>query len=510
MKSLLLFPLAAAGLTAQTFVEGRVFDSISGEPVANAYVAARGEATGDPMPTTDAAGHFRVEAQDKWAYLAVKHNGYLNYQKSFPIDPGQVAPEIRVMLVPQASISGRVTDENGLPVRGARVAAMYSHIVNGHRQLREWQGGVETNELGEYRIFGLPAGRYYLGFTPGRLADWDPRYNARLYPDATEKESAQAVDVKAGEEASGRDFRLSRREGATITGHMVRPDAAAAKKGAAGARVSLVFESTEYPDYLVSVKQPGDSFAIAHVPPGTYTLRTWRATLQPRIGDLMGDLTLQVGGADIPDVSLEIRPIVPQDIQGTIVFQGHTKPGPMAVRLQRSLGDSRSAVSNADGSFVVKGILPGEYFMDVSSVGGEGIAQTDGWVAAEQFGGRDVMGQMFDIGNDAGALKIRVAAPVAKVTGRLLDAAGQPISGGRVLFLSTDGIWSSGIAGDSGTFKASFQQAGEQRAYLLLPTDEWNNVMRDPDFLDAHRNDYPTVQIAEGENAPLVLRMKGR
>jgi hypothetical protein len=288
----------------------------------------------------------------------------------------------------------------------------------------------------------------------------------------------------------------------TVSGHLVRPDTR-------NARVGLVFASAEQSDYLVPVKQTGDSFTIAHVAPGTYTLRTWRATLQPRIGDLMGDLTVQAGSADIHDVSLEIHPIAAQDIAGTIVFQGHTKPGPMTVTLRRTLGDIGSAISNANGTFVLKGILPGQYFLQVSNAGGEGVAQTDGLAIAAEFSGQDALTQMFDIGNGpAGELKITVAVPVAKVTGKLLDAAGRPIGGGRVVFVSrAGGVRSSGTARDDGTFTVNFLEAGEQRAYLLSPTDDWNQILRDPDFPDARRNDFPAVQIAEGANVPLVLRV---
>jgi hypothetical protein len=250
MRSLLLVLVMAAGLAAQTFVDGRVFDSVTGEPVANVYITSGASAPGDPIPTTDATGHFRVEARNNQIYVQVKRNGCLDYRRIFPIEPGQAVPELRATLVPQGVISGRVLDENGLPVRGAR-AALHYRPVNGQRQLQLWHPGTETNELGEYRIFGLPAGRYYLGFTPESFA-WGPRYSARYYPDAAE--NAQPVDLKAGEEIGGRDFRLSRQEGVTITGRLVRPDATTAKKGTAGVRVTLVFESAEDPDYLVSRK----------------------------------------------------------------------------------------------------------------------------------------------------------------------------------------------------------------------------------------------------------------
>jgi hypothetical protein len=346
MRNLLVFPFLAASLMAQSFIEGSVIDSLTGLPVSGAYLVANGNISGDPMPVTDSAGHFRIESANNRIFLSARHNGYLYSNKSLTLAPGEAASEIRILLTPQAVISGRVLDENGLPVRGARVTATQSRVVNGQRQLREWRAGTETNELGEYRIFDLPAGRYYLGFAPEKLANWDPQYNARLYPDATDVKDAQTIDVKAGEEIGERDFRLSRQEGVTIAGRVVWPDTPAAKR-----TVSLYLQSTQYPDYSIHVTQPdSDTFSIAHVPPGDYTLRTWANTLHPRIGDLMGDLTVQVGRADIRDVRLEVRPIEQQDVPGNIIFLGRTRPGPIAVTLQSATG-AISVVSNADGSF---------------------------------------------------------------------------------------------------------------------------------------------------------------
>jgi hypothetical protein len=509
MRLLLLFLLAAADLPAQTFIDGRVLDSVTGAPVANAYIAWGAGVPGDPMPTTDSAGHFRAQAQNKQVYIVVKHNGYLDCQRDFPVAPGQTAPELRVLLVPQAVITGHVFDENGLPVHGARVAALHYRLVNGKRQLEHWRFGSETNELGAYRIFGMPAGRYYLGFTPQKFADWDPRYNARFYPDAAKAEDAQPVDVKAGEEIA-HDFHLSRHEGVTVTGHIARPDAQRGKERSPGLPVHLVLRSTEYSDYSLPVKQAGESFTAAHVPPGTYTLRTWRDTLRPRIGDPIGDLALDVADTDIRDVSLEIRPIAAQDIAGTIVFQGRTKPAPMAVTLSRSLGDSKSAVSNDDGSFVLKGILPGQYHLGVRNASSAGVAQTDGRTITEQLGDRDIEAQMFDIGNDAaGALKITVGAPVAKVIGRLLDAAGQPVNSAIILFLSENHIRSHGFSGADGTFTANLLAPGRQHIFIVTADEELDDV-RNPDFLKAHGDDFPVVQIAAGANVPLVLRMKAQ
>lgn len=500
MKLLTAVPLLAASLAAQTPVDGVVIDSVTGAPVAGAYIIGGANAYTGPAPITDPAGHFRVQADKEWVSVTVNRSGYLQHHENFKIEPGESPAKIRVMVVPQAVISGRVMDENGLPVRGACVSAMRCRSVNGERQLRPWRMSSETNELGEYRITEMPPGRYYLGVAPGKLAEWDPRYTARFYPDETEAVHAQAIDVKAGDELGGRDFRLTKREGVAITGHLVWPDLAGGKKQ----RVPPHFDSTEHADYSLPIVQDGDSFSIAHVPPGNYTLRTWWGTLQARIGDPMGDLTLRVGIADIHDVSLAIRPIAEQDIAGTVVFTGNAKPNQITVRVLRQLGNETSAVTKEDGSFVLKGLLPGSYLgVQVEDTSRPGLST----IAAE-LGGRDVLWEFFDLGLDSpGTLKITMGSPVTKLTGKLLDAAGRPARGGRILFVPREGnAQSLGWVDSNGTFTASLMAAGEYRVYVIGSAEE-SDSFSDPDFLAAHREDFPPVEIVEGANAPLVLRL---
>jgi protocatechuate 3,4-dioxygenase beta subunit len=498
MKFLLPLPFLAASLMAQTFVDGRVIDSLTGAPVSGAYISVSQNLAGNPMPVTDSAGHFRLESHDNQIYLTVHHNGYLYRNQTIALEPGQAPPEVRVLLVPQAAISGHVFDENGLPVSGARVSALQYREVNGQRQLRQWRGDTETNEFGEYRIFELPAGRYYLSVTPGKLAEWDPRYSTRLYPDAVDAERAEPVDVRAGEERGGRDIRLTPQEGVTIAGRLARTVAG---------HVSLYFRSAEYSDYSIPVTQQGDSFTVAHVPPGNYTLRTWSDSWGPKTGELTGDMTLQVGTADMRDIRLEIRAAEEQDLSGTVVFLGRTKPGPMEVTLRREPGEPKTVVSNADGSFVVKGLLPGRYLLDIRNAPVDGAPAPDRWFASAQLGPRDVSQQWFDLGTaPPGELKISMASPVAKLTGKLLDAAGSPVSGATILFQSSaDKLRSYGRTAKDGAFTASFRESGEYRVFAVSGADE---LLNDADFLRSHEGDFPPIRVAEGANAPVVLRLK--
>ncbi|MEI9975997.1 MAG: hypothetical protein WDO73_30420 [Ignavibacteriota bacterium] len=108
-----MFALLAGSLAAQTFVDGWVVDSLTGAPLSGAYIIVGG-VSGEPSPLSDSAGHFRIPSSENQVFITVKRNGYLARSQNIPIVPGQIAPEVRIPLAPQAVISGRVLDENGL------------------------------------------------------------------------------------------------------------------------------------------------------------------------------------------------------------------------------------------------------------------------------------------------------------------------------------------------------------------------------------------------------------
>jgi hypothetical protein len=58
-----------------------------------------------------------------------------------------------------------------------------------------------------------------------------------------------------------------------------------------------------------------------------------------------------------------------------------------------------------------------------------------------------------------------------------------------------------------GTFTASVWTTGQHQIFVVSTQDEIDNL-RDPEFLQSHRSDYPPVTIVEGENPPLLLRKR--
>src|SRR5205814_6834271 len=85
---------------------------------------------------------------------------------NFQLAAGQKMTGIVLAMTPTGCISGRVYDADGEPLGKAQVQAMRPVYKNGQRVLTIVQI-VESDDRGEYRLFWLPPGRYYVAAKSG-------------------------------------------------------------------------------------------------------------------------------------------------------------------------------------------------------------------------------------------------------------------------------------------------------------------------------------------------------
>src|SRR5437899_6064704 len=111
-----LAALPVWGQPPQT-IQGRVIVGDTGEPVANARVAAPLAAAGTPVVLTDDDGRFTLTVPAGAVRLVASKTGYGRFDLTVPA--GQQTVNIRLQRA--AAVSGRVVDEVGEPIQGARV-----------------------------------------------------------------------------------------------------------------------------------------------------------------------------------------------------------------------------------------------------------------------------------------------------------------------------------------------------------------------------------------------------
>jgi len=208
LAMLAALPASAAGRE----LTGRVVDANTGEPIARVHMTLRFYQGSQLAPEvaflSDADGGFRVTNLPATGYMIYcEKAGYLPATQSMSPPPanspdGKSTQTIAIKMTSQAALEGTVVDDRDVPAENTMIQLVSQQVVNGRRQLQP-TGAGGTDETGYFRLYGLPAGRYYISIT-GRLNGarrakplaYPPLY----YPNATDIAAAQAIDLKAGDE----------------------------------------------------------------------------------------------------------------------------------------------------------------------------------------------------------------------------------------------------------------------------------------------------------------------
>jgi hypothetical protein len=247
MSLLMAFGLAvflqpATGPTTAT-VAGRVVEAGTGAPIAGAQVTVMlipGDrrsptAFGDLRPstaTTDRDGHYQIEGLQPGRYqVNAQKTGFARPLDSFspPIDIA-AGPQlgIDVTLQRAAVIVGRVLAESGEPLANVRVLAMTrppkAQGAPPAHMLRPVGPNAQTNDLGEFRLFNLPPGEYFVhaALWPGDgQAESGRTLLATFYPDAIHSDAAASLVLAAGQTSDPIDIRMASAPAFRVSGIVV-------------------------------------------------------------------------------------------------------------------------------------------------------------------------------------------------------------------------------------------------------------------------------------------------
>src|ERR1700731_4010137 len=155
-------------------VSGIVIKMADSAPLRKAKLVLK--SVDDPHRTvgavTNAEGHFALKDVEPGPYrLTVTRVGFVSdeYGRRKPDAPGAILTlhagqdlkNLQFRLIPAGVISGKIYDDDGEPLPGVEVGAIRQVYSEGKRT-RSAATSVSTNDLGEYRLFGLSPGRYFV------------------------------------------------------------------------------------------------------------------------------------------------------------------------------------------------------------------------------------------------------------------------------------------------------------------------------------------------------------
>jgi hypothetical protein len=374
-------------------IQGVVEAAGTGEPLhkasVDAFPVANRRSNNQPQgggAITDASGRFEIKDLAPGNYhLSIQRNGYVSqeYGQHNPgsggtlltLSPGQKVSNITVQLIPAAVISGHVLDEDGEPVVYAQVTALHFAYQNGQRQLMGSMNS-QTNDLGEFRLFGLTPGQYFVRASVRSnridIARTREGYVPIYYPGVPDAARAAPVTVKGGDEFSGVDISLQPVRTLAVKGVIVGcPSTSAAPQGGS---VFLVDPAT---GNSVALNSPvrdlngQKTFEFPGVPPGSYVLS---AMVMREGKQCAGHQSLEVTDADVEGVTLNVSEGL--DLHGQVRLEGQmgASGGSYAINLRPRTTTNgmfyygANGGTNPDGTFTLKNIHDGDYELSVGGL----------------------------------------------------------------------------------------------------------------------------------------------
>jgi len=274
--------------TGKGTLRGHVVAADNGRPLRRAQVRLTSqELRENRLATTDADGGYTIKdlpagrymlTASKGGYIQLSYGQQRPFEAGKPVDllDGQTIEKVDFALPLGGVITGRILDEFGDPVTDAQVMPMRSQFAGGRRQFVPIGRPSMTNDIGEFRLFALSPGQYYVTATlltlGGAPASTDDRngYAPTYYPGTANQAEAQRITVGLGQTITDLNMILVPTRTARVSGTAVD----SAGKPSAGSSVMLAQRSGQ--GMMVSLGaqvRPDGSFELSGLAPGEYTLQ---------------------------------------------------------------------------------------------------------------------------------------------------------------------------------------------------------------------------------------------
>jgi hypothetical protein len=517
-------------------IRGRVFAADSGRPLRKARVRLtstddthRGARFENRTATTDAegqyefsslpAGRYRLTAM-KGSYVSLEFGQRRPFEQGKPIDvrDGQTLEKVDFALPQGGVMTGHVFDEFGDPSANVSISAMrYQFDRHGRRRLAH-VGGTTTNDLGEFRLFALAPGEYYVLATfhmePGDTNDRSV-YAPIYYPGTADPNLAQRLTVAIGQTVGDLSLTLLPVRTVRITGTAVDSE------GRPIPGILLVepsHSSVFSMNNLSALVQPDGSFTGAGLTAGEYRLVVRAVPMLGLAESVTASAEVTVGGDDLTGVRLVAgKPVAASGrvvVSDTRAAQS-LRPSTLRViatsvdeeTFETFSGDSLPAV-NDDWSFHLK-LPPGRTRLFV-------VGTPPGWDVKEvRFRGTDVTDAGLDVkpNEDLANIEIELTNRVTETTGLVTDQRGEPVKDYSVVIFARDRQkWEppsravrTARSDQEGRFKIGGLPSGEYLACaidFLEPGQE-----NDLEFLDRIQTLATRFSLSEGEMKLLNLKL---
>ena len=538
--------LLALMLQAQA-LQGVVLRKGTSEGLSNATVELhqdQGKAGILDSIITEDDGRFSFSNVQPGRYrLIVTRRGYARPPLTVTVTSGRPVEDIQLNMTPAGSISGHIFDAEGRPVGNVEVEAMKASYPEGRRTLTPIQS-VRTNDLGEYRLYWLAPGRYYVAAVHpkvrgmsqllfsafsmsmggpagmvistgkadpalgefGIMPDLEPesiRYAPVFYGGTTDERTASGIDVREAADFGGVNFVVGPVQSRHVRGVVI--DGVTGRAAQYGS-ISLLRgpDSPRMKD--IEVDHDTGTFDMVLFP-GSHAL-----TANSASGEGYAAFTL--GDADIENLTIPTTPAF--DIPGRIVVDGPPISTAALEALQLSLrrdpprGEQLSLSYSTplpDRSFTVSA-SSGDYRMNIAPIlnltrprGGPPPALENAYVKSIRLGNTDILnGTLHLEAQPTATLEVVIATNPGALDGQVVKTGPGPVADIPVILLpdarNRNELYRTTTTDASGRFHFDRVVPGDYKVFSWEDVED--GAWYDADFMTANESHGMPVHIGEG------------
>ena len=410
---------------------------------------------------------------------------------------------------------------------------------------------VETNDRGEYRLFWLAPGEYYVSARPDiPMRPTSPLPNAPAnsavritaparfgtfeqlsrpvvrkrtlsngefieethipvyYPGVVEAQAASGINVPAGATVGGMDISVGP---GIIASHHIRGRAFNSADGQPLAQAAITaIPRTFEPDLRApaGTTDPNGFFDISGAVPAAYLLVASNLKVS-------GIVPIEVANTDLESVTVVAGSGF--KVSGRFIIEAGTRSGPKMddLRIARlirdpdvpgmpSAGPSFSPPPEVDGSFVLEGVSPGDLRVTVRGV------PEYAYVKSMRMGNVDVLDSGLRLTSPPeNRLEIVINTNAAAVHGSVLNAR-QEAAANRVVVVVPDvrlrhrsDLYKSVSTDGSGRFRIMGLTPGDYKLFAFDVVED--RAWEDPDFIRNYEDRGKTIHVDEGSDDEIPL-----
>jgi len=520
--------------TSGVTIQGKVLQEPGGQPIrkANVQFSARdGQSNGQYSDTTDAEGRFKIDDVKPGRYMAtVDHPGFVQSVSGkraafISVQSGQDTTDRVFYMLSAAVITGKVTDLDGDPMSNVSISAQ--RVGSSLRGMNSHDlGGASTNDLGEFRIPDLRAGRYTITANPSQgfrsphakekgTGKENLVYTTTYYPGTLDKQQAVAVEVHPGDETPV-NFGVLASQGYRVAGTV-----AAVPSGALMTEIML--SSKDHTSMQNQQLGDGGRFEFQNVLPGSYSAILLVVTGLPSGGQPSMKMVpvvepIEVGMANVD--RLQLQPNPGGAVRGSFRMDTGQKfdwtqlnvvlvpadEGESGFIVRGSDGGPAMSGVSKDGNFELKDVTGGSYQLLVSAKSNN---LRDYITKSVNLDGRDVADSGFIV-SPGTSLDVVISANGATIEGTVVDSKGKPAAHVTVLDVPSaehrnrPDLYQRDTTDELGHFSLRGLNPGK---YTVLAFEDLEDDVRQPEFLKTYEGRGEHVQLDEGGRTSIVVKL---